>query len=214
MEFKDRDGRVIDFKAAGFSEAQMGVLGTIIGASVSGGLEALGAKLASSVGASIDTKLKPLGDELAALKAAAPTKKDEPPRKDGDGGVSEAIAAAIKPLTAPGTALAGERKAEREQRESRERAAAWVAKNYPNFRGREVLIARLAATNPKDDEAVRTAFEAFKAEQIAIVGEAFEKSLSAKPEGEGAKPPEKDADAEAAKKAKIEELRKRGANAA
>lgn len=128
-------------------------------------------------------------------KAIEPLKTAPPaaPKKEGEKeDPNAAVLASLKALTEKLEASEKERAREREERanELKARAARELTQKvieakYPNLKGRDVVIGRIAASLPADEAAVLAKFEEIRKEQAAFGVDLAR--LTADPKAEGAR---------------------------
>ncbi|MBO6740261.1 MAG: hypothetical protein JJ916_10410 [Phycisphaerales bacterium] len=207
MELKDKEGKPID--TTGLDDKVVKVLTSAFGG--------ITPQLASTVQESI----KPLSEKLDALDTDKLTEVIEKVGKIGESGKEgegenttpksddpavQAILSKLEELTKKQEEFENKSQSEREASAASARTQGYIEKHFPNLKGKEVIIARISATKPKDDDAVKAAFDKERNELEAILGkDAVEKQFSADSSGEGGKHNEPDNE-EAEAKAKIEAM--------
>lgn len=179
MDWKDKDGNEID--TSGADEKTLGVVGQIIEGALHQVQEAVGERVTKAVSKVVDEQVKPLADRIEKLKPAEGG-------KGGKGGdeTDNPVLAAIQELRADLGSLKEEREREKAGRTAREIAERYVSQHRPNLRGKERLIARIAAAGVKSDEDAKRVLAEWEEEMRDVLGEDGFKRMSADPEGEGA----------------------------
>jgi hypothetical protein len=179
MGWKDKDGNEID--TSGADEKTLGVVGQIIEGALHQMQEAVGERVTQAVSTVVDEQVKPLADRIEKLKPAEGGKGGK-----GGGETDNPVLAAIQELRADLGSLKEEREREKAGRTAREIAERYVAEHRPNLRGKERLIARIAAAGVKSDEDAKRVLAEWDEEMRDVLGEDGFKRMSADPEGEGA----------------------------
>jgi hypothetical protein len=207
MELKNKEGKPID--TSKLDKDLVAVLESAFGG--------ITPQLASTMEASI----KPLSEKLDSLDTDKLNEVIEKVGKIGQGNQEgedgntppksddpavQAVLTAVEKLNARMDEAENKSQSEREASAASARTQSYIEKHYPNLQGKDVVIARIAATKPKDDEAVKAALDQERQYLEATAGkDAVAKQFSADSSGEGGKPDEPDSeDAEA--KAKIEKM--------
>lgn len=214
MAWKDAQGNEID--TSGVDAKTLDVVGKIIGGAVASATAGMKTTITEAVTAAVSEHVQPLAAKVEEMGKAKPSgqepKGDDSKRTDLEKAIEAALGSALAPVLESVNALKSEREQEKAGRTSRQIAEQFVGSKYPNLKGKAALISRLAAQGLKSEADAQRGFDAWKAEQ-AEFGIDVEKQLSASPEGEGAKDQGKggDAEAEAAKSKKIEDIKRRGA---
>ena len=144
--------------------------------------------------------------ELVKKNAQGEQGKENPPKTESDDPAMKSVLEMLQKLSDRLDENENQTKEQREASEASQRTTAYFEKNLPNLKGKEVFINRIAASKPKDDDAVKAEFEKIRAEQEAIYGkEAVEKTFSADASSEGSEKVEPDT-VEAELKEKMEYL--------
>lgn len=196
MELKDKEGKPID--TTGLDDKVVKVLTSAFGG--------ITPQLASTVQESI----KPLSEKLDALDTDKLTEVIEKVGKIGESGKEgegenttpksddpavQAILSKLEELTKKQEEFENKSQSEREASAASARTQSYIEKHYPNLQGKDVVIARIAATKPKDEEAVKAALDHERQYLEATAGkDAVAKQFSADSSGEGGKPNEPDSE--------------------
>lgn len=210
-EYKDKTGAVIDL--AGVDEKVVNVVGLIVEGQMASVATSIQEAVATAVGKVVTEQIKPLADKVEGMKTAEPKKPGEGGGTGGGGGGGEQsdLLKALNALTETVNGLKTEREGEKAAATSRGLAEQFVTKHRPNLKGKEVLIKRIADAGVKTEDDARKVAEAWDAEMKTVLGEEGFKSLSASPQGEGAKEQPKGGDAEtaAAKEKLLKDIKER-----
>lgn len=203
---KNKDGKPID--TSGLDEKIVQVLNEFAGA------------IPGQVGAAIQASVKPLetkieesltniNTKLESLPAPKDDKGGQGNKNDqgGEGGETDnAVLEAINKLNARLDSVETKTKEEQEAAQAQSLTNSFIEKNFPNLKGKNIIVARITAAKPKSEDEVKEQLDAIKAEHAEIHGEeSAAKVFSASAEDEGAQTGNVD-DEEAEANAKIEKL--------
>jgi hypothetical protein len=205
MELKDANGKPID--TSKLDPAVLAVLTAAFGG------------ITPQLKESMDATLKPLSDKLATLdtdklneiitkvsEQGNQKPADENTKPKSNDPAMQAVLDAITKLNDRIDKQESQTNEERESSAASARTKAYIEKHFPNLKGRDLIIAKISATKPKDDDAVKAALDQERQYLEATAGkDAVEKQFSANAQGEGGKKDEPDTD-EADAKAKIEAM--------
>lgn len=196
MELKDKDGKPIDMTGLDDNVAKV--------------FTAAFAGITPQLASTVQESIKPLSKKLEALDTDKLTEVIEKVGKIGESGKEgegenttpksddpavQAILSKLEELTKKQEEFESKSQTEREASEESARTKAFIEKHCPNLQGKDVVIARIAATKPKDDEAVKAALDQERQYLEATAGkDAVAKQFSADSSGEGGKPNEPDSE--------------------
>lgn len=138
-------------------------------------IRALHGGITAQMAAATNATLKPLQASIEAMTAQIETisKPDDsntqpkpgdntpaPKTEGGDDPVNQKI---LEELTKMNKRLDDVEAGDKEQHEKKQSLSltqGYIEKNHPNLKGKEAVIARIASSKPKDDEAIKAAIEA------------------------------------------------------
>lgn len=183
---------------------------------ITAGFESLSGQVGGAISASLkpletkfETSLGELRTTIQSLPTATPKKDDAPAVDTPTASTDPAVKAILDKLEAmekKQAELEQSAAADRETKAAGTLTQGYIEKHFPNLRGKDIIVARISAAKPKDEEAVKAELDKIKAEQAAIYGEdAVSKTFSADANAEGATKKEPDTD-EAEAQAKVEKL--------
>lgn len=204
MKLIDKDGKPlstegVDPKVVTLITAGFESLSGQVGGAISASLKPLETK--------IETSLGEIRTNIEAMPKAEP-KKDESLTNENTSSdpAVKAILDKLEAMEKKQNDLEQSTAAEREAKAAGSLTQSFIEKNFPNLKGKDIIIARISAAKPKDEEAVKAELGKIRAEQEAIYGkEVVEKTFSADPSAEGATKKEPDTE-EAEAQAKVEKI--------
>lgn len=185
-------------------------------------LKANNTEMVKDIDARITQAVSPITSRVEQMEgkineaSKTPTPTGDPLNKGGDGGGGgdgfKDVLASIKTLSEKVDTVVNERDEERTRRAARALVDEVVGKKYPNLKGKQAVMDKLYAAQPKDEAALDALVEAEKkyAEALGLDGKAFG-AASASPESESGKPGNGSdgASEEEKNKARADEIRKR-----
>lgn len=205
MELKNKEGKPID--TSKLDKDLVAVLESAFGGitpQLTSTMEASIKPLSEKLDALDTDKLNEVIEKAGKIGTDEKTKDGDPPKSDDP--AVQAILSKLEELSKKQEEFESSTAQEREASAASARTQSYIEKNFPNLQGKDVIIARISATKPKDDDAVKAALDQERQYLEATAGkDAVAKQFAADSAGEGGKQTDPDND-EAEAQAKIEKM--------